>query len=43
MMASPDHIIPISLGGKHSYENLQCSHLKCNLAKGNRVEELASP
>lgn len=36
-MASLDHIIPISHGGSHTYGNLQCSHLRCNLAKGNRI------
>ena len=28
-----DHIIPLSRGGKHSYENVAVSHPKCNLVK----------
>ncbi len=32
-----DHIIPVSKGGIHCYENLQPSHIICNLRKGNRV------
>jgi 5-methylcytosine-specific restriction endonuclease McrA len=34
---SPDHVIPLSLGGSHSLDNLQLSHLRCNLIKGNRI------
>lgn len=37
MSASLDHVTPISLGGPHSRANTQCSHLGCNVAKGNRV------
>lgn len=43
MSASLDHILPISKGGKHRMENVQISHLSCNLAKGNRVGEDLSP
>jgi len=32
-----DHVIPISLGGMHSYANTQLSHPLCNLRKSNRV------
>ena len=32
-MASLDHLVPLSLGGKHSYANVACSHLRCNLTK----------
>ncbi|QOY37053.1 HNH endonuclease [Anaerobacillus isosaccharinicus] len=35
MSASLDHIIPLSRGGSHTYENVQCSHLKCNIKKYN--------
>lgn len=31
---SIDHIIPLSRGGAHSYENCQISHLLCNIKKG---------
>lgn len=36
MSASLDHIVPLSKGGKHASENVQISHLRCNMAKGNR-------
>lgn len=29
-----DHIMPISLGGSHSYKNVQCACRSCNLKKG---------
>ena len=35
---SVDHVVPISLGGEHSYANTQLAHLTCNIRKGNRVE-----
>lgn len=31
-----DHILPISLGGKHDWSNVHCSCRKCNLDKGAR-------
>jgi 5-methylcytosine-specific restriction endonuclease McrA len=34
---SIDHIIPLSLGGPHTYENTQTAHRSCNSGKGNRV------
>ena len=34
---SMDHIIPLSKGGDHSYKNVQCAHLGCNMSKGNQV------
>ena len=34
--ASLDHIIPISLGGSHTLNNVQCAHLGCNLSKCNK-------
>ena len=34
---SIDHIVPLSLGGEHSYENCQLAHHSCNSKKGNRV------
>ncbi len=33
MRASLDHIVPISRGGGHTYDNVQCSHLRCNVSK----------
>lgn len=34
--ASVDHILPYASGGSHDPENLQLSHLWCNLVKQNR-------
>lgn len=35
---SLDHIIPLSKGGTHTYDNVQCSHLGCNIKKQNHLE-----
>ena len=35
-MASLDHLVPIALGGEHSYANVACAHLRCNLSKGTK-------
>jgi 5-methylcytosine-specific restriction endonuclease McrA len=35
--ASLDHVVPLSLGGEHSYANVATSHLSCNVKKGNRL------
>ena len=35
LMASLDHIIPLSAGGPHSYENCATAHFKCNASRGN--------
>ena len=32
-----DHIIPLSLGGEHTYANVQCACRQCNGLKGNKV------
>lgn len=32
-----DHIIPLSRGGRHAYDNVACSCPSCNMRKGNRV------
>lgn len=37
-MGSLDHVIPISKGGKHSYENTKLSHYECNLIKHNKID-----
>lgn len=36
MYPSIDHITPISLGGLHSWDNVQLAHRKCNTRKGNK-------
>ena len=41
MYPSIDHILPISLGGKHSWNNVQLAHRGCNTRKSNvHVQEL---
>lgn len=37
LCASLDHVLPMSLGGGHLWDNVQCSHLICNIRKGNRI------
>lgn len=37
MSKSLDHVQPLSLGGAHDPANVQLAHLRCNVAKGNRV------
>ena len=32
---SIDHIIPISKGGSHQWDNVQLAHRSCNRIKGN--------
>lgn len=39
MSVSLDHIIPLSLGGSHTKDNVQCAHLRCNISKGNRGQD----
>lgn len=34
---SIDHIYPISLGGKHAWDNIQLAHCRCNSLKGASV------
>lgn len=34
---SIDHIVPVSLGGEHSWKNVALAHIKCNSAKCNKV------
>ena len=38
MMATLDHIIPVSKGGLHLLDNTQAAHARCNLSKGNRTQ-----
>lgn len=33
--ATLDHVLPVSLGGKSTFENCVCACAKCNSAKGN--------
>lgn len=34
--ATVDHIVPLNMGGKHSYANTQLAHALCNALKGDR-------
>jgi 5-methylcytosine-specific restriction endonuclease McrA len=34
-----DHIIPLTRGGAHTYDNVQAAHRSCNRSKGNRLPE----
>jgi 5-methylcytosine-specific restriction endonuclease McrA len=36
-----DHVIPRSLGGRTTWENVVCSCIECNLRKGGRTPEAA--
>lgn len=36
---SIDHIIPMSKGGSHTWDNVQIAHIICNSEKGDRMEE----
>lgn len=33
---SIDHIIPLSLGGQHTENNVRLAHIRCNVQRGNR-------
>jgi 5-methylcytosine-specific restriction endonuclease McrA len=33
-----DHVVPLSKGGLHKYENVQIAHPLCNIKKGARIE-----
>lgn len=35
MSVSLDHVVPMSKGGPHTPGNTQCSHLRCNMSKGD--------
>jgi hypothetical protein len=34
---SLDHIMPLSLGGTHTWDNVQLAHLRCNVKKNNNI------
>lgn len=34
-----DHIVPLALGGEHSYANVQLAHFRCNWQKGTTMPD----
>jgi len=34
---SIDHVVPVSLGGLHSWDNVRLAHLACNMKKSNKL------
>lgn len=36
-----DHVVPKSMGGKDTWENMVCACLECNNRKGDRLPEQA--
>lgn len=38
MSPSLDHIVPVSLGGNHTRDNVRLAHYGCNASRGNRVD-----
>jgi 5-methylcytosine-specific restriction endonuclease McrA len=34
LSATVDHVVPLAVGGKHSYENVRAAHFHCNNKKG---------
>jgi 5-methylcytosine-specific restriction endonuclease McrA len=39
MYRSIDHIVPLARGGTHTYDNVQLTHLICNVRKGATTPE----
>ena len=37
---SLDHIIPLSKQGSHTEANIQLAHLRCNIVKGNKINNI---
>lgn len=35
--ATVDHLVPITKGGSHTWNNVNCAHWECNLKKSNRI------
>lgn len=35
--ATLDHVIPLSRGGTHTYDNVAAAHWYCNMKKGNQL------
>lgn len=41
--ASMDHTVPLSKGGDHLLANLRCTHLRCNIRKGAKIDVRSAP
>lgn len=39
MSATLEHIVPLSLGGTHTWDNVAPAHLLCNQKKGNAMDD----
>lgn len=37
MRATLDHVIPLSKGGTHTFDNVKTSHWRCNMLKGDKL------
>jgi 5-methylcytosine-specific restriction endonuclease McrA len=37
MRATLDHVIPLSKGGAHTYDNVRAAHWRCNMIKGDQL------
>ena len=35
--ATLDHVLPLSRGGTHTWNNVRAAHWRCNMMKGNSV------
>lgn len=35
--ATLDHVVPITLGGPHTWDNVRTAHLRCNQLKGDTI------
>lgn len=36
--ATIDHVIPLSQGGTHTWDNVKAAHAKCNFDKANAIQ-----
>jgi 5-methylcytosine-specific restriction endonuclease McrA len=37
MCATLDHVVPLSLGGDHTWENVRAAHARCNSGRGSQT------
>lgn len=37
MRVSLEHVVPLSRGGRHEWDNVRPAHLRCNQEKGNKL------